>query len=58
MPPPAPSTKLLLPQALDLDNLYRAWDAVRQNKGAAGGDRVTLARFERRLEMNLMARRW
>jgi group II intron reverse transcriptase/maturase len=46
--------KLLLTQAVDPDNLYRAWEGVRKNKGAAGGDRITLARFERRLELNLL----
>lgn len=54
MSSPAPTTKLLLAQALELDNLYLAWDEVRQNRGSAGGDRITLARFERRLEINLL----
>ncbi|MFQ6027609.1 MAG: reverse transcriptase domain-containing protein [Dehalococcoidia bacterium] len=53
MTTPVPS-KLLLQQALDLDNLYRAWEEVRKNRGAAGGDHITLARFERRLELNLL----
>lgn len=46
--------KLLLFQALELDNLYVAWEEVRKNKGASGGDQVSLARFERRLELNLL----
>jgi group II intron reverse transcriptase/maturase len=46
--------RFLLAQALDLDNLYMAWREVRENKGSPGGDRITLARFERRLELNLL----
>lgn len=48
------ATKLLLSQALDLDNLYLAWGEVRKNKGGPGGDLISLARFERRLELNLL----
>jgi group II intron reverse transcriptase/maturase len=48
------ATKLLLPQALELDNLYLAWQEVRENKGGPGGDLVSLARFARRLELNLL----
>lgn len=48
------SGKLLLSQALELDNLYLAWEEVRKNQGAAGGDLISLARFERRLELNLL----
>jgi CRISPR-associated protein Cas1 len=50
----APAPKFLLAQALDLDNLYLAWREVRENKGGPGGDLVTLHRFERRLELNLL----
>jgi len=48
------ATKCLLADVLDMDNLYTAWDEVRANKGAAGGDLITLARFQRRLELNLL----
>lgn len=54
MAKPTPATKLLLAQALDLDNLYLAWEEVRKNKGGPGGDRISLARFARRLELNLL----
>ena len=53
MTPTPAATKLLLTQALELDNLYVAWEEVRKNKGAPGGDLISLARFERRLELNL-----
>lgn len=46
--------KDLMSQALDLDNLYDAWEEVRQNRGAPGGDHISLARFKRRLELNLL----
>ncbi|MBI2917268.1 MAG: hypothetical protein HYY01_04665 [Chloroflexi bacterium] len=48
------ATKELMPRVLDLDNLYAAWDEVRHNRGAAGGDRISLWRFEQRLELNLL----
>ncbi|MBI4337013.1 MAG: hypothetical protein HY683_04200 [Chloroflexi bacterium] len=51
---PSTAGKLLLPRALDPDNLYAAWEDVRRNRGAHGGDLITLARFERRLELNLL----
>ena len=54
MPSREPQPKALLLQVLDLDNLYAAWEQVRRSRGAAGGDLVTLARFERRLELNLL----
>jgi len=43
------TAKLLLSNALELDNLYAAWDEVRQNRGAPGGDLITLWRFQQRL---------
>ncbi len=51
---PYPRGKDLLRQAVTLDNLRRAWRDVRENRGAAGGDLVTLVRFESRLELNLL----
>lgn len=54
MTPTPLTTKFLLSQALELDNLYLAWEEVRKNKGGAGGDLISLARFERRLELNLL----
>ena len=46
--------KDLMNLVLDMDNLYHAWDEVRENRGAPGGDRISLARFERHLELNLL----
>lgn len=46
--------KDLMIQVLDLDNLYCAWEGVRKNRGAPGGDGIGLARFQRRLELNLL----
>jgi len=39
------------------DALRRAWAAVRANRGAAGADGDTMAKFERRLDANLSALR-
>lgn len=47
-------TKNLLPQVLDMDNLYASWKEVRANRGSPGGDLVSLVRFEQRLELNLL----
>lgn len=44
----------VLTRALDLENLAAAWDEVRQNRGGPGGDLITLTRFARRLELNLL----
>lgn len=46
--------KDLISKVVDIDNLYGAWEDVRKNKGAPGGDLVTLERFRRRLELNLL----
>ncbi len=51
---PFQATKLLLKRALELDNLYQAWQEVRENRGGPGGDLISLARFERRLELHLL----
>lgn len=37
-----------------IDQLRTAWQAVWENDGAAGGDLVSLARFDRRLDANLI----
>ncbi len=52
--PLSSQTKLLLGKALELENLYSAWEEVRKNRGAPGGDLISLARFERRLELHLL----
>ncbi len=54
MPSKNAAPKALLPRILDMDTLAQAWGEVRANRGAAGGDLITLARFERRLELNLL----
>lgn len=46
---------VLLERILSLDSLRWAWHRVRGNKGIAGGDGVTLARFARLLDANLLA---
>ncbi|HWH68716.1 MAG TPA: group II intron reverse transcriptase/maturase [Candidatus Sulfotelmatobacter sp.] len=43
----------LIDKVYDLRNLYEAWKAVKRNKGAAGVDQVSVARFEKDLERNL-----
>ena len=40
--------------ALNLDNLYAAWKQVREKHGAPGGDLISLERFGRHLELNLL----
>lgn len=45
----------LIDKVYDLRNLYEAWKEVKRKKGAAGVDRVTIARFEEKLEERL---RW
>jgi RNA-directed DNA polymerase len=37
----------------DPANLMAAWKQVRANKGAAGVDQITIAKFERDLQSNL-----
>lgn len=54
MCPSANYGKDLMSRVLDLDNLYVAWKEVQENRGAAGGDLVTLVRFGSRLELNLL----
>lgn len=44
----------LLERILTLDTLRWAWRRVRENKGSAGPDGVTIRRFERLLESNLL----
>jgi RNA-directed DNA polymerase len=46
--------KDFIERIVEIDNLYSAWDEVQKNRGAAGGDLVTLERFKRRLELNLL----
>ena len=43
----------LIDKVYDLRNLYEAWKAVKRNKGAAGVDQMSVARFEKDLERNL-----
>jgi len=43
----------LIDKVYELRNLYEAWKAVKRNKGAAGVDQVSIARFEKNLESNL-----
>jgi len=45
----------LLDRTLSLDALRWAWRRVRENKGAPGGDGVSLRRYETLLEANLLA---
>ena len=40
---------------MDLADLKRAFDNVKDNRGCAGVDRVTLGQFERKLDANLFA---
>lgn len=43
----------LIDKVYDLRNLNEAWKAVKRNKGAAGVDQMSVARFEKNLERNL-----
>lgn len=43
----------LIDKVYELRNLYEAWKAVKRNKGAAGVDKVSIARFEQNLQANL-----
>lgn len=45
----------LIDKVYDLRNLHEAWKEVKRKKGAAGVDRVTIARFEKDLEKRLKA---
>lgn len=45
----------LIDKVYDLRNLHEAWKEVKRKKGAAGVDRVTIARFEKDLEKRLLA---
>lgn len=49
------STRLLMPQIAQLDQLMAAWKKVRANRGAAGVDLVTVQHFEANLHANLQA---
>lgn len=51
------STVTLLHQALQQNNLLAAWKRVRENKGAAGVDGITIDAFEHRLLSRLYALR-
>ncbi len=55
MPPPLAARPSPLDRALHLDALRWAWRRVRANKGGAGADGVTLHRFARLLDANLLA---
>ncbi|MFN8525424.1 MAG: reverse transcriptase domain-containing protein [Chloroflexota bacterium] len=44
----------LIHRMTEQERLARAWLQVRANHGAAGGDDVSLRRFEHRLELNLL----
>jgi group II intron reverse transcriptase/maturase len=46
--------KRLIDRILDLDNLRAAWEEVRENKGAAGADHVSLRKWSRTWEERLV----
>ena len=37
----------LMERILDRSNIQQAWNRVRSNKGAPGGDKMTIAEFRR-----------
>ncbi|MBU0568149.1 RNA-directed DNA polymerase, partial [bacterium] len=45
--------KCLFEQITEYENLLTAWNRVKENHGCAGVDRITIERFEERLEQNL-----
>jgi CRISPR-associated protein Cas1 len=45
----------LLDRILHFDTLVQAWERVADNAGAGGGDGISIARFGRRLDANLIA---
>lgn len=53
-PGQSPANMSFLERMLTPDSLRWAWHRVHKNKGVAGGDGVTLARFARLLDANLL----